>query len=126
MCQTEGGHAARRGVLLALENQEIEHVFLKRGINLAIDGTADDCDLLDGLDSSAFAAAAHGHSVGSLSDVTLTAIGDNELLWYFKGSWLNRTLAEAGIAASSHDHAGVYLPVAGQALMPWRSPSASR
>lgn len=38
-----------------------------------------------------------GESVGSLSDVTLTALGDGEVLLSASGVWINRTFAEAGI-----------------------------
>lgn len=41
-------------------------------------------------------------SVTELTDVTLTSLGDDEVLQYDSGSgkWINRTLAELGIAAS--------------------------
>ena len=39
------------------------------------------------------------------SAVTITAIGNDEILVYSAGTWINQTLAEAGIAAASHTHA---------------------
>lgn len=43
--------------------------------------------------------------LSDLSDVTITAIASSELLQWNGSAWINRTLAEAGIAASSHTHA---------------------
>ncbi len=39
--------------------------------------------------------------ITNLSDVTITSVGADEILGYSSG-WINRTLAEAGIAAASH------------------------
>ena len=39
-------------------------------------------------------------TLGSLTDVTITSVGAGEVLGY-NGGWINRTLAEAGIAASA-------------------------
>lgn len=38
-----------------------------------------------------------GEVIGDLSDVTITALGDGEVLQSSSGTWINRTLAEAGI-----------------------------
>lgn len=43
-------------------------------------------------------------SIGGLSDVTLTDLGNSEVLFSSGGVFINRTLAEAGIAAASHTH----------------------
>ena len=40
--------------------------------------------------------------VGTLKDVTLTALGDGEILVSSSGIWINQTLAEAGIAAAAN------------------------
>lgn len=50
---------------------------------------------------------AKAEAVNDLSDVTITAVGDNEILQYNSGTavWENQTLAEAGIATTSHTHA---------------------
>jgi hypothetical protein len=52
-------------------------------------------------------------TLAEVGDVTLSAIGNGELLQWNStlGEWINRTLAEAGIAAASHSHS--YLPLAG-------------
>ncbi len=46
-----------------------------------------------------------GQLLSSLSDVTITSITAGELLAWSGTEWINRTLAEAGIAAASHEHA---------------------
>ena len=53
--------------------------------------------LTDGSDGDAL----HGHTeaLSTASDVTITAIADNELLRWNGTIWINNTLAEAGIAA---------------------------
>lgn len=43
-------------------------------------------------------------AIADLTDVTLTALGANEILKYNGTVWVNNTLAEAGIAAASHTH----------------------
>ncbi len=45
-----------------------------------------------------------GENLGSLADVTLTAIASGELLKWNGSAWINNTLTEAGIAAASHTH----------------------
>lgn len=40
-------------------------------------------------------------SFDDLLDVSITSLGDNELPMSFNGEWINRTLAEAGIASST-------------------------
>ncbi|MEE8575788.1 MAG: hypothetical protein V3T31_00905 [candidate division Zixibacteria bacterium] len=45
-----------------------------------------------------------GENLGSMADVTLTAIATGELLKWNGSAWINNTLAEAGIAAASHTH----------------------
>jgi len=46
-----------------------------------------------------------GESLSTLSDVTITANSAGEILKWDGAAWINNTLAEAGIAASSHTHA---------------------
>ncbi|MEK9769271.1 MAG: hypothetical protein VW683_10160, partial [Betaproteobacteria bacterium] len=46
-----------------------------------------------------------GESIGSLSDVTITTVASGEVLKWSGSAWINNTLAEAGIAAASHNHA---------------------
>jgi sugar lactone lactonase YvrE len=43
--------------------------------------------------------------LSDLSDVTITSIASGELLKWNGSAWINNTLAEAGIAASTHTHA---------------------
>jgi hypothetical protein len=45
-----------------------------------------------------------GESVGSLSDVTVTAGTDGDVLQAAAGVWVDRSLAEAGISAVGHSH----------------------
>lgn len=49
-------------------------------------------------------------ALDDVSDVTLTAVADNEVLAYDNGSsnWINQTAAEAGLATSGHDHDADY------------------
>lgn len=49
-------------------------------------------------------------SLNDIEDVTITDIASGEILKWNGTAWINNTLAEAGIAASSHNHAGVYEP----------------
>ena len=44
-------------------------------------------------------------TIDALSDTTLTALGDNEVLVSSSGSFINNTLAEAGISAVGHTQA---------------------
>ena len=48
-------------------------------------------------------AAAGEHALGAgQSDVTITTPADDEVLSYEAGTWINKTAAEAGLAAASH------------------------
>ncbi len=49
----------------------------------------------------AAAAGAHALDTGQ-TDVTITTPADNEVLAYDTGVWINKTAAEAGLAAASH------------------------
>lgn len=49
--------------------------------------------------------------IGDLGDVTITDLGDGEIIVSSSGSWVNKTLAEAGVAVAGHSHDGVYSPV---------------
>ena len=48
----------------------------------------------------------HSISVNDLSDVTISSVGNGEILQYYSSGpyWRNRTLAEAGISAVGHTH----------------------
>lgn len=63
---------------------------------------------IDGLQTAldGKSATTHNHTLDSLSNITITTIADGELLvWDTTTSeWINQTLAEAGIAISSHTH----------------------
>lgn len=61
-----------------------------------------------GATSSTVALGNHNHTLDSLSNVTITANSDGEVLRWNGSAWVNNTLAEAGIAAASHDHDNVY------------------
>tara|TARA_R110002072_G_scaffold26966_24_gene88497 strand:- start:2124 stop:3716 length:1593 start_codon:yes stop_codon:yes gene_type:complete len=43
-------------------------------------------------------------TLGAIEDVTITSIGTGEILKWDGSKWVNQTLAEAGIAPSSHGH----------------------
>ena len=45
-----------------------------------------------------------GETIGGIGDVTLTTIAAGELLVWNGSGWINNTLAEAGISATSHTH----------------------
>tara|TARA_R110000796_G_scaffold76589_6_gene171222 strand:+ start:869 stop:1696 length:828 start_codon:yes stop_codon:yes gene_type:complete len=49
-------------------------------------------------------------SLDGINDVTITAIASGEILKWNGSAWINQTLAEAGIAATGHNHSGVYEP----------------
>lgn len=46
----------------------------------------------------------HNHTLDGLSNVTVTSNTSGEILKWNGTAWINNTLAEAGIAASSHSH----------------------
>lgn len=52
----------------------------------------------------------HNHALDGLSNVTISSIVAGELLKWNGTAWINNTLAEAGISATSHTHSGVYEP----------------
>lgn len=56
-------------------------------------------------DLGAYLTGITGEPLSDLSDVTITSIASGELLKWNGSAWVNNTLAEAGIAASSHTHA---------------------
>ena len=49
-------------------------------------------------------AASSGGTITGLTDVTISAIGANEILQWTGSAWINRTLAEAGIQTTGHSH----------------------
>lgn len=49
-------------------------------------------------------AAEGDYDIGELGDVAITSVGSGEILGHNGSTWLNRTLAEAGIAADDHTH----------------------
>ncbi|WP_417456174.1 hypothetical protein [Kordiimonas sp.] len=63
--------------------------YTKAAIDTALDGKA---------------STSHGHSLASLTDITLSAIGAGEFLMWDGAKFINRTFAEAGLAAASHAH----------------------
>lgn len=56
------------------------------------------------------ATSGHNHTLDALSNTTITTNTAGEILKWSGTAWVNNTLAEAGIAASGHTHAGVYEP----------------
>lgn len=48
-------------------------------------------------------------TLGDIGDVTITAVATGEVLMRSGSLWINRTLAEAGIAATSHNHAATQI-----------------
>ena len=48
--------------------------------------------------------AGYAHTIGSHSDVTLTAIADNEVLRWNGSIWINNTLTELGVSPTGHTH----------------------
>ena len=80
--------------------------------DVTISGTPADNEIL-GYDSGTGewinqTAAELGISVDSLDDigdVTITSVGAGELIKWNGSAWINNTLAEAGIAEASHNHA---------------------
>ena len=78
--------------------------------------------LTDGSNADALHAhAASAPALDDVTDVTITAVAEDEVLAKSAGDWINRTLAEAGIeaagtaAAQDHDHA---TPIATHAALP--------
>ncbi len=65
--------------------------FLEVGSGLSIAGTV-------------LSASASAPALDDITDVTISSVANGEVLGYSSG-WINRTLAEAGIAAASHTHA---------------------
>ena len=61
-----------------------------------------------------YALSGHNHTVDSLSNVVITSNSDGEfLVWDTATSkWINQTIAEAGVAASGHNHDAAYAPIA--------------
>jgi len=55
-------------------------------------------------DLGAYLTGISGEAIGSLSDVTITSIASGELLAWNGSVFINRTLAEAGIAETGHGH----------------------
>lgn len=54
----------------------------------------------------------NGYELTELHDVEAASPADNDIIQYnsTSGTWKNETLANAGIATSSHNHSGVYDP----------------
>lgn len=46
----------------------------------------------------------HTHTIDELSDATITALGNDELLVSSSGVFINKTFAEAGLSETSHNH----------------------
>jgi hypothetical protein len=54
--------------------------------------------------SAGYASGGHNHNLNNLSDVIISTIASGEILKWNGSGWVNNTLAEAGIATSSHTH----------------------
>lgn len=63
---------------------------------------ADTTGLQTALDGKS--ATTHNHTLNSLSNVTITSIATGEILRWNGTAWVNNTLAEAGVASTSHTH----------------------
>ena len=59
-------------------------------------------DLLDD-----YSLTSHNHTLDSLSNVTITSNTSGEILKWNGSAWINNTLAQAGIASSSHTHSNL-------------------
>ena len=71
------------------------------------DGTSGQAIVTDGAGGLSFTtiSGGGGGDLGDLDDVTITSIASGEVLKWNGSAWINNTLAEAGVAASSHTHA---------------------
>lgn len=59
---------------------------------------------IDALEAAGYITDVTGDNLSALADVTITTIASGEVLKWNGTAWVNNTLAEAGIAASSHNH----------------------
>jgi hypothetical protein len=75
---------------------------------LSVDGHTHSFASLTGIPATFTPSA---HTLGSHSDVAITSNSAGEILKWDGSKWINNTLAEAGIAAASHNHSGVYQPL---------------
>jgi hypothetical protein len=57
------------------------------------------------LAEAGISATSHNHSLDSLSNVTITANANGEILKWNGTAWVNNTLAEANVSAVGHTHA---------------------
>lgn len=57
-------------------------------------------DTLDGYHASSFSLTSHNHSLGSLSNVSISSIGSGEIIKWNGSAFVNNTLSEAGIEPS--------------------------
>lgn len=60
-------------------------------------------DLLKSFNGTSWVSAGYS-TLSALEDVTITSIASGEILKWDGSGWINNTLSEAGIAASSHTH----------------------
>ena len=67
-------------------------------------GTFDIARIPTGTTSTTVSLGNHNHTLDSLSNVTITSNSSGEILKWSGTAWINNTLAEAGIAAASHNH----------------------
>lgn len=51
-----------------------------------------------------YSLSGHTHTLGSLTNVSLTSVTVGELLRWNGSLWVNATLAEAGVSSTSHNH----------------------
>jgi hypothetical protein len=71
------------------------------GQTITVDGITES----DITDLGAYLTNLTGEALSTVSDVTITAVASGEILKWNGTAWINNTLAEAGIAATSHTHA---------------------
>lgn len=87
------------GSTVALGNHNHSGVYAPVSHSHAV---ADVTGLQGALDGKA--ATSHNHTLDSLSNVTISSNSSGELLAWNGTAWINRTIAEAGVAAASHTH----------------------
>lgn len=77
----------------------VNRVVLSTGLSAAVNDTTGD------LEVTASGGGGGASNLADLGDVTITDVAIGEVLQRASGGWINRTLAEAGIAAAGHTHA---------------------
>ncbi|MBT7091375.1 MAG: hypothetical protein HN932_12970 [Candidatus Marinimicrobia bacterium] len=96
----DGRDIAADGTKLdGIEDNANEYTLTKAGVEAVLTG----------------AITTHTHAVGSHNltdhgDVSISAVGAGEIMYYNGGTWQNATLAEASVSGTSHNHSGTYEP----------------